>query len=357
MKKRNNYLLFLSIIISIIVVSRLLYLRRLRRENFTNPETYDIIILGGQSNSVGRGSRNHDPSLSENTISKGKISPDDDANINIKQLQNDGKTIGPGVEPMISGTDRGKRNEVSIGHSLSFAKEYLSNNPGKKILILACGYSNRGSAVLFATASNNNKRWFWLNNSDDSLFFYIYKILERAKQRNLISSNSSVKVLLWDQGESDTGRVNNNQNADGERYKNTLKDAFINLRSNIKILLPTTDANFPILVAGMCVGQNYFNNNRITGSHNGREKEGAYTFRINMNSYLSTMVTTLNREIRNVRFVPTINIPGTPFPNVLQCDSTINSNGRIINENNEENHFSATSQRELGKRFYYYFTR
>ena len=116
MKRKKNYLLIIFIIISIIVLFRFLYVR-LRKENFTTLETYDIIIIAGQSNSLGRGSRNHNPSQSGNTLSLRKISPDDDSNPLIKQLQNDGTTIGPGVEPIISGRDRGKGDDVTVGYS------------------------------------------------------------------------------------------------------------------------------------------------------------------------------------------------------------------------------------------------
>jgi len=341
-KKRNNYLFLFFIILSILLLFRHLYVR-VSKENFSNPETFDIIILAGQSNSLGRGTRNHTPSVSDNTLSKGKISIDNPSS-EIKQLTSNGRNITAATEPIVASSARGK-TDPTIGHGLSFAKKYLSDNSTKKILLLGCGYSSGGSSVL----ATSGRRWSWDTNSD-SLFYDIHTILERAIKEKKINPNSSVKVLLWDQGETDMGLILNNNRK--TNYKTILNRSFRSLRSNIKGLLSSTDATFPILVTGMCVGQNYFNNERITG--NG--KPGAATDRIDMNRYLSTeCVPYLNSNITNVKYVPTDIIGGTTFSNVLQCDSTIHRDGRIKERNNELNHFSATSQRELGERFYYYY--
>ena len=348
MKKRNNYLLLFFIIFSILVLFTFLYVR-VTKEKFTNPDTYDIIILAGQSNSLGRGTRNHNPSQSSNTLSHGKISPTDDLNANIKQLSLNGTSITSCIEPIVANTDRGKK-DPTIGHGLSFAKNYLLNNPTKKILVVGCGYSVGGSSVLI----NNGKRWRW-DTTSNSLFYSIYTILQNAISNNKININSSVKAILWDQGESDITAILNDSR---DSYKTILKNSFESVRSNINKILHNTNATFPILISGMCLGQNYYNNQRITGNVNGKPKVGSYTYRIDMNTYLSNvLVPYLNSNISNVRYVPTDIINGTEFTNVLQCDSTIDSNGKIIEKNNDINHFSATSQRELGKRFYYYFTR
>lgn len=347
MKKKNNNLLLFFIIFLILLSFTFLYVR-VNKENFSVPETYDIIILAGQSNSLGRGTRNHNPSQSSNTLSKGIKSPDDNSNPNIKQLSSNGNSITSAIEPIVASQDRGKV-DTTIGHGLSFAKKYLLNNPTKKILLLGCGYSEGGSSVL----TTNGKRWSWDTNSN-SLFYSIYTVLQNAKSNSLINSNSSVKVLLWDQGETDTNLILDN-NDQKTNYKTILNRSFGSLRTNIKVLLPNTNATFPILMAGMCLGQNYYNNNRITGNYRGKPKDGAYKYRIDMNTYLSnTCVPYLNSNLSNIKYIPTNIIPNTNFSNVLQCDSTIDSNGKIQEKNNDVNHFSATSQRELGERFYHY---
>jgi len=97
----------------------------------------------------------------------------------------------------------------------------------------------------------------------------------------------------------------------------------------------------------MCVGQHYHNNVKFNGDHNF----------IQMNTYLSnTCVPYLNTHLSNVKYIPTDIIAGTSYSNVLQCDSTIDINGKVKIMNMYPVHFSATSQRELGERMYYYFS-
>ena len=144
--------------------------------------------------------------------------------------------------------------------------------------------------------------------------------------------------------------ISNNINAP-LLYKQNIKTGFSNLRTNIRTLLSRTSSTFPILVTGMCVGKFYYNNHLISSIPDANRTP------IRMNTYLSTTcVPYINSNISNVKYVPTNALTTDPFTNVLQCDSTINSNGTVINQNGGPNHFSATSQRELGKRFYSYYS-
>ena len=349
MKHKQNKLVLYFIIISIIVLSSYLYIR-VTKEPFTEAAViYDIIILAGQSNSVGYGTRNHpsnnSPDGYNTTTPLGKILPTDGPNVNIKQLIDNGSTITEGVEPI---TLFKNKKSASIGHGLSFAKIYLNAHTGRKVLIVGAGFSHMGSAVL-SSPPGGGKQWVW-NYSGNSLFNNIVTSLQTMKTNNLIHPNSSVKALLWDQGESDMNAILSNGH--GANYRDKIKIGFSNVRSNCKTLYPNTNARFPILLTGMCVGQNYFNNVRISGNYpNGKAKEGAYSYRIDMNTYLSTdCVPFLNSNISNVKYVPTDS--SNNYGHVLQCDATIDINGKIIDRNNDMNHFSATSQRELGRRFH-----
>ena len=120
MKYKKNILIYYFIII--IILSSLLYVR-LQNEHFTNSSVvYDIIILAGQSNSIGRGTRNHQAQSTTHVADYGRTSADNE-NIKIKQIDIRGN-IAPGVEP-ISAFPSGGKNQPTLGHGLSFAKEYL----------------------------------------------------------------------------------------------------------------------------------------------------------------------------------------------------------------------------------------
>jgi len=335
--KKNNYLLAYFIIISIIVLSAYLYIR-VTKENFTTSVTYDIIILAGQSNSVGRGLRNH--GITPDTI-RGIKSPEDNEDSNIKQLKDYGRTIASGTHPIELMVNLNQPTVGLVGHGLAFAKAYLAQNPGKKVLIVGAGYTTTGSSVLNPVGAER-KQWIW-NDTNRSLFKTIVTSLELAKTKG-VHSNSSVKALLWDQGETDMTPILSDTSGTGAKttYKNNLKNGFSNLRSNCRRLFPNTNATFPILLTGMCVAQNYFNNVR---------NNSATPYRINMNTYLSgTCVPFLNTQITNVKYVPTDN--SGSYSNVLESNAILDASGNPTTSNNDIIHFSATSQRELGRRFY-----
>ena len=170
MNYKSKKIMLYFITFSIIVLCSFLYIR-LQKEGFTavTPQIYDIIILAGQSNSLGRGKRNHLPNNSSNVQSIGKISDDNEYSA-IKQLGSNG-TIVPGIEPIVTKDFRYKSERNEIGHGLSFAKQYLLSNPNKKILLLGCGFSVAGSSVL--NTRDQGKQWKW-DDTSNSLFNNIY---------------------------------------------------------------------------------------------------------------------------------------------------------------------------------------
>ena len=56
-----------------------------------------------------------------------------------------------------------------------------------------------------------------------------------------------------------------------------------------------------------------------------------------------------------IEFVPSDPIPNSKFTDYLEGDNEVNSAGDTVKENRSHIHFSATSQREFGKRYAYIF--
>ena len=111
--------------------------------------------------------------------------------------------------------------------------------------------------------------------------------------------------------------------------------------------------NYPIMVAGLCPD---LWRNRITRVVNSGSRGQGTTQIIQQ----SCSAGDPNKIINGI-FVPTIAIPsagsyGTQFNRDLEGDSAMNSSGATTQNNQGHSHFSATSIRELGKRYYYYYT-
>ena len=161
-----------------------------------------------------------------------------------------------------------------------------------------------------------------------------------------VHANSKVLGVLWHQGEGDADPCGRSQ------YRFYVNELFTQLRSDIKRIFPNSLSNVPILMGGLCP-DGYRSNRGPTA-----------TTDTSRNMYLMNILmrdTITNRAhanyIANTYYVSTDPIAGSPFTNYLEGDSTKDASGNVITENHGSIHFSATSQREFGKRYYYIFNK
>ena len=353
MKRRNiNNTIYYFIILLLIIL--IISIFKYNIENFQVNESYDIFIIAGQSNAIGRGTRN---TIANYYGSDPINNPTDDAaNNNIKQYNNNA-TIVNALHPIphlegfnnrsspvvlngpLTGSSTNNCNKVGFG--LTFAKKYLQlyrNKSNPKVLLVGCGYGGTG----FGYASKSRPLWWDPTDNNNYRFsdgsvgkvssLYLYTIQKLREMKNVVGANSKVKGILWLQGE--TNAENNDPN-----YNSKIQTLFTNLRTTIATLFPTS-GTVPILMGGLCP-DNY--RNRVTGV-------------ITPNSYktMSDLIqNTIVPSIPNCRFVSTE--PTPTFPTYLQGDAQMNASGNIVAQNQQNIHYSATSLRELGKRYFSIF--
>jgi hypothetical protein len=160
--------------------------------------------------------------------------------------------------------------------------------------------------------------------------------------KNNIGSNSRVVTILWHQGENDIYRASDS--IPNNSYISDINILFSNLRNDIKTIFPQSSSNVPVLLGGLCP-DNYKNNN---GTYNNLNQSKLMT-----NFIQSNVV----QSIPNAYFVSAEPIAGSSgFTRDLEGDRGISGSDNQINENYHSIHFSADSQRELGKRYYSVFS-
>jgi len=360
--KRKNFKVNYIIIFIILVITSFLVVYS--TSGFTSSESYDIVIIAGQSNSVGYGTRNH----TSNTR-YGAISDEDRPTNNVKMYCNDG-VIRNAVYPVDNlynwnskryvppktGSNVGNSfdNCNPVGFGLSFSKEYL-NSPKKinsKVLIVGCGYGGSG----FSKPLKLNKSFgYWWRPTDVSGHLFtdtnttgtVKSLYLMAKQKITdmkakVGDRSKVVGILWHQGESDSKYCMENE-TNKLAYINYINTLFSDLRRDIRTLFPNS-TNVPILLGGLSPELVY---NRI--NHTLRSGESQTN---NMTSFIQSRVVP---SISNAHFVSSGPISGSKFKDYLEGDNEINSAGITVKENTSHVHISATSQREFGKRYAYIF--
>ena len=309
-------------------------------------ETYDIFIIAGQSNAVGTGTRN---AGMPNYFGADLLNIEDDKiNPNIKMFHSTQNIIP--AEPRIQHQSSGDIKSFNpkdfnasrkVGFGLTFAKEYYKST-GKKVLLVGCGYIGTG----FNGASSINPYW-WQPQDGTTIYTdtkksgpvtSLYQLMKKKIEAvsKSVSPNSRICGILWHQGESDVL-------TDTNKYKNDIRTLFTNLRNYTKTLFRTS-INIPVLIGGLCP-DTY--RNRILKKI---DKNSNY---YKMTRFLEFSVVP---SILNSRFVPAEPILNSKYTNFLEGDSLMNSNGEEITKNTGNIHFSATSQREFGKRYHYIFS-
>lgn len=337
--KKNNYII---ILLSFLIFICITYLITNNYEKFQTATNYDIIIIAGQSNACGAGTRN------TGTSTRGPIynAANDAPNARIKQFSR-GNTIIEARDPLEHTQDR-NGYRPSVGFGMSFAKEYIIRGlltAGRNILIIGCGW---GGSSMF------NTTYYWRkptagNNLSTSLHNITISRVNAAKP--LIGSTSKIVAFLWHQGESDAATIATNT-TNYNLYKAALKETLTSMRSEI-MRFYNQAYQFPILLGGLAPDAWI---NRITNARFPTANSDAMTFLIQKVSNPSDP-----DYIIKSSFVPSFSIPpptgGNNFNYRLQSDNELDSRGVTVpgQEGTGVSHFSATSMRDFGKRYFYYY--
>ncbi|MEO9890999.1 sialate O-acetylesterase [Aurantibacter sp.] len=155
-----------------------------------NNNGYDIILIAGQSNT--HGGRGYNSILDASDESIKQLGRSNSENYNIID----------GVEPL----DHYTKSTGKIGFGLTFAKLYKSQQDiAKKILIIPCGKNS---------TSFKDNNW----NKGDELY---EDAVERVKYIINNYPGSSLKTILWHQGENDV--YNDNYQKDIDIFINNIR--------------------------------------------------------------------------------------------------------------------------------------
>lgn len=294
-------------------------------------QSYDIFIVLGQSNSVGRGSGSSTGSDLSGNLEL--ITRDDYANSenpNIKQWN--GSTIVPAKEGLYH--IEGQRNNI-YGFGTSFARQYIRENKltdGNKVLIIGCGCGGSGFKSC-STSGCGHKTWDMDANKFSSVsgcesLFELSKRRIRDALRN-VGPNSIIKGILWHQGENDV--TNTNYSTLAPTMLNSLRSYIvgeINKINNIN----QTPTSVKILMGGIMQDHTSKNGTEcVRAGHNA------------MNITIKNIVNTQNRNNQNYGFVPSDEIVNIP-----EFNHKLNDKGDCL-------HFDKDSQIEFGKRYFYIY--
>jgi hypothetical protein len=160
-----------------------------------------------------------------------------------------------------------------------------------------------------------------------------------------VGPNSKVVAILWHQGEGDTDFCMTNK-TNKNLYISYINTLFASLRTDIRTLFPNS-RSVPILLGGL-------------SPELIRKRDKNHSFRSGMNSTSGMTYFIQNSvvpSIPNAYFVPSDPIPNSKFTDYLEGDNEVNSAGDTTKENRSHVHFSASSQREFGKRYAYILNR
>jgi len=300
------------------------------------PEIYDVFIILGQSNSVGRGKTEYffdNPDGSTYNMRDASVynyykdDLDNKIDNSIKSFSNDSQIID-GKEVLDSIGGGGSKDDYGFG--MSFARQYkkeLLLASGRKILLINCGFG--GTSVL----GTSEDSW----NLDVENNLYERSLTRIRKALSQINSSSTVKAILWHQGESDTGAIFDDSSkkiSKSALYTNKLTTMLNLLRTNIASI--TT----PILLGGLCPSK-YIIHNLSYNFNSSSDSNWPDNNAISMNTLISDIASTNE----NYKFVSSEIIPEViPYFN------------HHLKANSEEiTHFNKSSQIEFGKRYFYVY--
>ena len=363
--RKNKYLLTILIVISLLFIS-LLILRSNLIEKFqaTTPITqvYDIIIVAGQSNAIGSGVRNVCDStllpscstvdLRKNSSRNRAITsiPNryDSTNPKIKQFSSENTAVTANRNKIINMSEPlqhfNHRTEPSVSFAFSFAKEYLARTSmgSRQVLIVGCAWSG---ASMYSAGSVFWRKPISGDNMINSLYSRTVQRLRNLKNQLAPSNNSKVVAFLWHQGETNmTYSILNEQNKN--TYKSALKESLTGMRTEIMSIFNNNNSGymFPILLGGLSYDKQF---NRITGARNPTD------FRQEMSQIISEVSNDGDpHRIVKSAFVSSDILASGGFNRRLEGNTRMDLSGNNL-ENDDNNHFSATANREFGKRYFY----
>jgi hypothetical protein len=361
--------------------------KKLKRGGALDTTLYDIVVIAGQSNGYGVGRRNVCDSarlsgcggvvdLRKNSTAVGPITniPNlyDSPNSKIKQFSGEWNSdttkrnkIIEAINPLETFVSFGTGTN-SFG--MSFAKDYIADSQiaigTRNLLLVNCSYAGTG----MDSGAGGGMKWRKPTASDDLSKSLYTKTVQRLRNLKTLlhpTNNSKVVAFLWHQGETDeiaaTGSAGGKTN-----YKNKLKQSLEGMREEIMGIFNNNNDSyvFPILLGGLCLDMQF---NRITGVRNTVSK------RQEMCKIISEVSNPNDRYyIENSAFVSSDYLTFSPrLESNTEVDDNGNSlgvryaDGRFIScasadaterDKCEDNsHFSATANRELGERYFHYY--
>lgn len=236
---------------------------------------YDVFLIAGQSNTHAGYGLNFAFDKPDKRI------------VQLGRKGADNMLIIPAIEPLQHHTAA----DSFIGFSLSFAKLYADEllQPGRKVLIIPCGYNATG----FSTGHWNRGQPLYRDAINRVI--YCVQTLPDAK----------IKAILWHQGESDAHF--------GLAYKGALDAMIKNMRTDL--LSATQESNISFIAGGLV----------------------PYWVKIHNPSAL---IDSILRDLPNRIIATAFADPNHPFVIRKQNDAL------------DAIHFDAAGQREMGKRYF-----
>ncbi len=329
----------------ILLVMAILYLvmkAQIITEGYKSTDAWDIIVVAGQSNSLGwsneaarQDAQGNIASYNMNVFDNARdktphprvfiLERDPAWPLNANRVDlferleptyvnNCG--IYPSVEPMsIHSTSWNAR--PSIGFYNTFARRYADANPNKKVLIIHNGFEATGmlnpiTSHIFIKESNI--QW--------NLGGQLYKTMVRRVNKVLSwNTNNRVVAVLWSQGEADIDR-----NVAANTYRDRLRDFVNQLRTDLR------GSVFPFLACG------YPKDWRVGDALKNQYMTNLQSMSVTLNNGETSTGTTAVRPVtgnvvEKFGYISTVNV---------QCD--------VANQNSV--HFNFAGLRELGERFW-----
>jgi hypothetical protein len=359
--------------------------KKIRRGGSLDTTLYDIVVIAGQSNAVGIGRRN----VCDNALLPGCGG--------VVDLRKSSTTIGPITNmsnlydspnskiKQFSGEwnrDATKRNKIieaidpletfiSFGtgtnsFAMSFAKDYIADSEiaigTRNILLVNCSYAGTGM-----DAGSHSMKWRKPTANDDLSKSLYTKTVERLRNLKTLlgeTNNSKVVAFLWHQGETDETAAT--RSAGGKlNYKNKLKQSLEGMREEIMGIFNNNGGyTFPILLGGLCLDVQF---NRVTGVRNIESKRQdmctiiselsnpSDTHYIPKSVFVSSDYFTFSPRLEsNTELDASGNSVGVRYADgkFFSCAS---ADPKVREQCEDNTHFSASSNRELGKRYFHYY--
>jgi len=317
-----------------------------------NNDVYDVFVILGQSNSVGRGLTEYtfdNPSGVTYNMESYSFYNNDFNNTEDNKIKcfNERKFSDPqiinGTEPIEALGGPKVLNEYGFG--MSFARQYIKENSTKKVLLINCGW---GGTSIGAWAINSGTKigtgLGFSNHTHEGKNLYQASLARIRSALSQINISSTVKAILWHQGESDIGNIfgggttdlsDSEEISNKTEYTNNLTSMLNSLRTNIAS--PTT----PILLGGLCP------------SHYVRHRQSSSVFSENAGPKYKRMNDEVISQICRDNSGSYYKFVSSDPINVAAVNPHFNH--YLKGNSGDDTHFSKSSQIEFGKRYFYVY--